>query len=424
MRKIAVLVILLSVCITCLMPDSRDKVLSEVKHLIDTRQFSDVMSLLSKAIRDNAADPLRQALYIKALGDFHREVCGDMRRAAMNYRRVINSGIPGSQELKQSANKEIARLKGLETKHRDINTRLKGLLVRANRKRQPAAVKEDISQLKGLIENNPGYYLLHEAYYALGMNYQYLKKPGKAYTLLHKAMEIKPGIVFYLPAKAQAQKARASYTRDNINKVTGALLYLLLIVTMILFYKSRPWHRFRLKHVIPLIALVLCWWLVFNISHTLLGKSFSSGEGRLVITEKGKDTEYLSASPGSPGSEKAEPLFRLGLIGIMGLFLFSISIKEFKSKKLVVISAIIYGFLIFSALSTLYYMKYCDQTGMFKSKGGSIFYYIGGGIHFNPEDPEPNILTDPLAYPGIEVSKITDPYLQEWVKIHCPEIVE
>jgi len=424
MRKIAVLVILLSVCITCLMPDSRDKVLSEVEHLSDTRQFSDVMSLLSKAIRDNAADPLRQALYIKALGDFHREICGDMRRAAMNYRRVINSGIPAGHELKQSANKEIARIKELKTKHRDIDTRLKRLLARANRKRQPAAVKEDISQLKELIEKNPGYYLLHEAYYALGMNYQYLKKPGKAYPLLQQAMEIKPGIVFYLPAQAQAQKARASHLRNTINKIAGALLYLLLFVTMILFYISRPWRWFRLKHAIPLIALVLCWWLVFNISHTLLGKSFSGGEGRLVITEKGKDTEYLSASPGSPGSEKTKPFFNLGLIGVMALFLFSISIRKFKSKKLVVISTIIYGFLTFSALSTLYYMKYCDQAGMFKSKGGGIFYYIGGGVHFNPEDPEPNILTNPQAYPGIEVSKVPDPYLREWIKNHCPEVVE
>lgn len=424
MRKTALLIILLSVGLINLPADSREKGLSQVDQLIDSRQYSEAMSSLSKAIRDHAADPVQQALYIKALGDFHRDICGDMRRAAMNYRRIINSGIPENHELKQSAHREIARIKELETKHRDINTRLKRLSARANRKREPAVVEEDISQLKELIENNPGYYLLHEAYYALGMNYQYLKKPGKAYPLLEKAIEIKPGIVFYLPAKAQAEKARTSHLRNSVNTITTALLYLLLFVTIILFYKSRPWQWFRLKHVIPLVVLILCWWLVFNISHALLGNSFSGGEGRLIITEKGKDTEYLSASPGSPGSEKAKPLFKLGMIGVMALFLFSLSISRFKGKKVVAISTIIYGFLIFAAFSTLYYMKYCDQKGVFMSEGKGISYYIGGRMLFNPEDPEPNILTNPLAYPGIEVSKVADPYLREWIRNNCPEIVE
>lgn len=424
MRKTVLLTILLSVCMLNLPADSRDKVLAEVDQLIANRQLSEAMSSLSRAIRDHAADPVHQALYIKALGDFHRDICGDMRRAAMNYRRIINSGIPENHELKQSAQREIARIKEIETKQRDINTRLKRLSARANRKREPAAVEQDISQLNELIDNNPGYYLLHEAYYALGMNYQYLKKPGKAYPLLEKAIEIKPGIVFYLPAKAQAEKARAAHIRNNINNVTLVFLYLLLLAIMILFYKSRPYRWFRLKHITPLIILILCWWLVFTISHGLLGHIFSGGKGRVVVVEEGRDTEYFSASPGSPGSEKAKPLFQLGLIGVCALFLFSLSMRQFKGKKLVVISTIIYGFLVFATLSTLYYMKYCDQKGVFMSEGKGISYYIGGRMLFYPEDPEPNVLTNPLAYPGIEVSKVEDPYLREWIRKNCPEVIE
>lgn len=423
MRKTAVFVIFLLLgCLTCLLPGSQDQSLAEVNRLVGTGQLSEALSLLSKAIRSHASDPLQQAAYIKALADFHKDVCGDMRKALMNYRRVISSPIPGDHELKQAALAESAGIRELETKHRQLNSRLKSLLARANRKRDPAAVKEDIFQLKELIKNNPGYYLLHEAYYALGINYQALKKPGKAYPLLRQAMEIKPGIIFYLPAKARARQARNSHLRNNINNVTGALLYLLLAVTMILFYKSRPWQWLRLKHIMPLVVLTLCWWVVFNISHSLLGKSFSGSEGRVVKIEEGRDTEYLSASPGSPGSGVVKPLFRFGLVGVIVLFLFSLSMRQFKSKKATVISGLIFGFLLFSAISTLYYMKYCDRASTFKSSGKGVFYYTGGRIHFNPEDPEANILTNPLAYPGIEVDKITDPYLQEWVKKHCPRI--
>ncbi|MCK4760814.1 MAG: hypothetical protein KAW12_01350 [Candidatus Aminicenantes bacterium] len=422
MKKTAFLFIMLMLVSTLSIPvQGEDKILSDYEKLITARQYSDALSLLSKAIRANSADPARQAAYIKTMGDFHREVCGDMRRAEMNYRRILNSPVPAGHPAKQAAGEALAGLKKTAAAHRQINTRLKTLMSRASRKREPEAVKKDVAQLLELIENNPGWYLRHEAYYALGLNYRALGKNRQVYRMMKKAMEIKPGIVFYLPAKTQAQQARAAYIRGNVNTAAAGVFWLLLAVTMVLFYKSRPWRRLRFKHFLPLIVLLLCWWLVFNIAHFLIGKSFGDS-GSQVEKQVGVDIRYLSALPGSPGSEIMEPLFLYGITGLAAIFIFSLGLRQFKRGKLTLVFSLLYGFLLFSAFTTLYYMKYWDGVSLFHSEGKGISYYTGGQFQHYPEEPEPNVLTNPQAYPNIEVSKVPDPYLRAWIEKHCPNV--
>ena len=189
MRKIAVICLIM--LLGSLLAAAQDEILSGVDQLLDRAQFSEALSLLSQSIRQYAADPLRQALYIKALGDFYRDICGDMNKAVMSYKRVMNSRIPGDHPLKQSAADAAAGIKELETKNREKNTLLKTLMSRANLKREPDAIKKDISQLETFIRDNPGYYLLHEAYYVLGLNYQALNEHGNVYRSLTRAMELR-----------------------------------------------------------------------------------------------------------------------------------------------------------------------------------------------------------------------------------------
>ncbi|UCH96746.1 MAG: hypothetical protein JSV88_07810 [Candidatus Aminicenantes bacterium] len=420
MKKIAV--IFLMMVLGSLLLAARDEILSEVDRLLDRNQFSEALSLLSQSIREHAADPPGQALYIKALGDFYRDICGDMNKAVMSYRRVINSRIPGDHPLKQSAAEAAAGIKELETKNRQENTLLKTLMTRANRKREPAAVKKDISQLETFIRDNPGYYLLHEAYYVLGVNYQALNEHGNVYRSLKKAMEIKPGIVFYLAVKWRAKKAYEDYVRVTINNITRGVFWVLLLITMVVFYAAKPWKWLGVKHIIIVMVLVLSWWIVFNLSRVIVGTVFENNlENQAVQTaDKGKDIEYLRSVPGSPGSEVLDHLFWYGVIGVLAIFIFSTAMGSFRYKKLAVVMGCTYGFLLFLAFSTLFYMKYCDRDGTFKSGGSGIFYYLSGGIHLKSGDPEPNILTDPLSYPGLNVENITDPYLKDWVIKYCP----
>lgn len=420
MRKIAVICLIM--LLGTLLSAARDEILSKVDRLLDGKQFSEALSLLSQSIRQHVADPPRQALYIKALGDFYRDICGDMNKAVMSYRRVINSRIPGDHPLKQSARTAAAGIKELEAKNREKNTLVKTLRTRANRKREPAAVKKDILQLEAFIRDNPGYYLLHEAYYVLGVNYQALKEHGKVYRSLNRAMEIKPGIVFYLAVKWRARKAYEDYIRVTINNVARGLFWVLLLITMVVFYAAKPWKWLGVKHIIIVMVLVLSWWIVFNLSHVVVGTAFENSLKNQAVNpaDKGKDIEYLRSVPGSPGSEVMDHLFWYGVIGVLAIFIFSSAMGGFRYKKLAVVMCCTYGFLLFLAFSTLFYMRYCDRVGAFKSGGSGIFYYLTGGIHLKSGDPEPNILTDPLSYPGLNVENIKDPYLKDWVIKHCP----
>ena len=291
MKKIAVIFILL--LLGSLLTANQDNELSEFERLIDNEKYSEALSQLSKSIRTHESDPLRQLIYIDALGNFYRDICGNMNRAVMSYKKIINSRIPNDHALKQSATKALAAIKELETTYREENTRLKTLLSRANRKRQREVIEEDISILKEFIQQNPGYYLLHEAYYALGLNYQALKGPGDVYDALQKAMEIKPGIIFYLPVKSRAQQAYAAYVRGTFNNGIRGTLWVLLILTIIVFYISRPWKWLGGKHIILLFLLVSAWWLVFSVSHGIVGAVFEDNPGAGWWHRKGKTSNII-----------------------------------------------------------------------------------------------------------------------------------
>ena len=75
MRKIVV--IFLIMLLSSLLWAGRDEVLSKVDQLLGRAQFSEALSLLSQSIREHAADPPRQALYIKGIEIYKQEVKED-----------------------------------------------------------------------------------------------------------------------------------------------------------------------------------------------------------------------------------------------------------------------------------------------------------------------------------------------------------
>ena len=78
----------------------------------------------------------------------------------------------------------------------------------------------------------------------------------------------------------------------------------------------------------------------------------------------------------------------------------------------------IFGLLLFASLSTVFYMRYCDQQSNFEAKLKSIFSPLDGHLYFIQAEPEPYILTDPKAYLTLDVEGIYNPYLREWVNQH------
>jgi hypothetical protein len=398
--------------------------MKEISQKLDNKQYSQAMSLINRAIRTHSGDPQTQAPYIKLFADFNRDVCGNIDKALMSYRRIINSGLPPTHQLIKRAQKDISRIYTLRQQYQPLDNEIKTHHDMVNRKRDKNEIRADIEQLEDIVNLHPDYYLMHEVYYLLAIDYEALQEPGNVYRFLKKAMDLKPGIVFYLPVKFRAQKARAADIQNKINGTVCTLFWILLFTTMIIFYKSRPWQWLRIRHAVLLAAMMLIWWLFFTLSHFAVGAIYENSRETLIVAEQGKDTEYRHAGPGSPGSEQATPLFHYGLIGIAAIFIFTAALKHLGPKKNGMLPGIVYGLLIFLAISTHFYMKHCYQIGEFKSDSEGFTQYLTGQIHYSSEEPEPHVLTNPLAYPGLELKNIEDPYLKEWVKKYCLDVKE
>lgn len=412
-----------------------DKTLGEVKNLENSGKYSEAMSLLSRALREadenanNAGNKNHKVRIIIALGDFYRDVCGDMRKAKTTYKRAINTAEPGDNRFRPEAETKIAAILELENKYEFENRELRTLVQSANRKHNKKLLRQNIERLNRFTKNKKDYYLLHEVYYALALHYESLEQPGMVYDSLERATALKPGIIFYLPVKYRSEQAYDAWLRNTVDLTVRIVLIVLLAGALLLFYLSRPWQWLKPRYFLLLVLLLASWFVFFHAAHAVTGFIYDISDS--YTPEPGKDIEFRSAAPGSPGSSVVAPLFYYGLMAVGALFVFTLGMRRCvlteKSKKMkrmkrmnrtVMAAGCIYGFLLFSAFSLLFYMRHCLNAGQFKEPGTGVFYHISGQLHFNTEEPEPYVLTNPRAYPGLNPANIEDPYLRKWVEAH------
>jgi tetratricopeptide (TPR) repeat protein len=379
---------------------------------LEQGDLSRAMTLLSTEMRANGDNPQKQAACALELGHFHRDVCGDFLRAAAFYRRVVSYKLPPDHPLAKNSAAALKELQTLQTEHRELDSQLRLIIRRSSRNRREEEVEEDIQWLKEILKQHPSYYRLHEVHFALAVNYEKLQNFYRAYRALDTAMAVKPGIVFYLPVKFKRDKAHENFWVNTVKRATLATFWLLLIITALLFYSSRPWKWAGLRHVAVGLALLAIWWGIFHVSHAVSGWYFDKHVAPKVAhtAEDAEDKEFLYASPGSPGSETAEKLFLYGLVGVAAIFVFALGLRRFQRPSIRLIAGALFGLLLFTALSARYYMDVCHGQGE----------YAAGYLKLDSDDPEPFVLTKPLAYPDLETKNIRDPYVREWVLHYCP----
>ncbi|MHC4477036.1 MAG: hypothetical protein ACYTEL_15425 [Planctomycetota bacterium] len=417
MRKVLVTVVLL-VLVACAHARQRDPA-SGAEALFARGEYGKGFGLLNRALRDRDMGPLQRARALKTMAQFYEEMMGNTDGALRYYRKIFEARLPADHPIRSLARNEISRLKSLEQKYSEQNALLKRSRIVSSRRGDENEVAEQITELQALIKENPEYHKLAEAYYYLAQNYMYAEEYGKAYRQLKQSAELKPCISYYLPVKARAQVAYKRWVVSIINTIVWGTLAALLIVTICVFYTARPWRWIRWRHLALGLAMVLLWWIVFNVSFEWLGAGFEVTK-KLISEIYAELPAFVSAQPGSPGSQVAKHLFVYGLIGVLGMFVFSVGIGKFKYRWAAFVLNSVFGLLLFASLTTVFYLRHCDGPSRFNSQGNSILYYPKGALCFFAEEPEPYILTNPSGYSDLRVSSIDDPVLQEWVKQHCP----
>ncbi len=379
-------------------------------------EYFEGMGVLTPVLND--PDPVRRALAFQTYARFYEDLVGNTDYALMLYGNILGINLPEDNSIKASAKKEISRLKSLKAQYRAEDALLKGL--------QPPEIispdknSEQVAQLRSIIDKKPDFYRLHEVYYRLGRNYIAMGSYRQAYLLLEKSLELKPAINYYLPVDVHKNIAYAKWVRSTIKLITRGIIGVLLIVTIIAFYLSRPWRWLRLRHLITGLTIAILWLIILSISYILLVHKREISDKTIVDISAAVPC-FVSFGPENPNWQVVKDLFVYGLIGLSGLFVFSIGISRIKYRGVVLLINVVFALLLFATLMTIFYMQNCDQKSAFSSDAqNGILHYINGGNYFVSFSMEPYVLTNPQAYPNLAINNITDVHMREWIQKYCP----
>ncbi len=417
MKKI-IITLICFVFITCAYGAQQDPV-SEAQTLLEQKEYSKVMGLLNKTLRSGTLSPSQRAEALEIQAHFYEELMGNPDGALRLYKKILEVKLPEDHPARSLANKEISRLNALKEKYSKQDLLLKQSRIASSRGIDKNKIKRQIAQLHALIEESPEYYKLAEAYYYLGVHYMSLEKYRKSGKLFEKCLQIKPCINFHLAVEVRARVSQTRWAVITISKTAWAIIGVLLVFTVVGFYVSRPWRWLKIKHLAMGLLMVILWWAIFTGSHIYFGEIFQAEE-TIVNTLGAQAPSYVNAAPTSPGAEIAKHLFLYGIVATLGMFVFSIGTSKLKYRWTTILINAMFGLLLFSSLTAVFYMRYCDQHGAFRAKEENIISRSNGHIYFIQDEMEPMILTNPKAYPNISIKLARDLDFQEWFEQHCP----
>lgn len=420
MRKIIIILGLFA--FAAYAPGDQNDPISQAEALLAKGEYSKGLRILHKIERSASSTALQKANAEKSLAEFYDKAVGDSRQTLLNYRKILRTELASDHPLKVLSRKEILRLSSLETKY---HTQRKLLLIlrvessKSIRRRDKTNIKEQIAQLQAVIDRVPDYYRLHEVYYYKGLNHLVLEEFGKAYKSLKKAVQLKPAINLCLPVNNRLDQTKHRWARFVANRYSWGTIGVLLLLTIIVFYTSLPWQWIKLRHAFICLVMVCLWVIVLSLSHYLLaGRSEKNKE--VIGDNIAELPAFVSTSVGSPGSQTIKKLFQYGLVGVFWMFVFSIGISKFKYRCLTIPINFIFALLLFCSLITIFYMRHCDDKSIFYSEARGNAYYLKGNLYTVVRSPEPYILTNPKAYPNLNLQNISDPDLKQWVMKYCP----
>ena len=388
----------------------------EAEALFAQGEYLQGRNILTKALND--PDPVERANALQSYARFYENIAGNTDNALTFYGDILRTNLPVDHPLKLSAQKEISRLKQLKVQYKAEDALLRKLQL--SEVVSPDENRKQITQLLAIIEQKPDYYRLSEVYYQLGRNYFATEDYYKAYISSKKAVELKPGVNFYLPVNVWIDAAYSKWVRANIHTASWGTIGGLLVLTVIVFYACRPWRWLKFRHLIVGFSMVLLWLIVFGVSYKwFAGKP---GVSEVTMFEAGVVPPYFfSFGPDGPYWKVTQSLFVYGLVGVLGVFVFSIGIGRLKYRWAALLINLVFAVLLFTSLTTVFYMRNCDQKSMFGSEGvGSVRHYLKGDNYFVSFGMEPYVLTNPKAYPNLALNNLSDPYMLEWVKKYCP----
>jgi tetratricopeptide (TPR) repeat protein len=411
-RNVIAAVFLVAVSFSCVIASPVD----DAKALFAKGDYLAGMNILTK--ETNATDHVRRAQALLTYGSFYEDLVGNPDYAVSFYENVLRLNLPENDPLRAEAIKKISGLKLLRIQYSAEDNLLKKLKPAESANDSEKA--QQIQQLLSIVQHKPDYYKLSEVYYQLGRNYFATDELYQAYVNLKKSLTVKPAINYYLPVNVWIDASYQKLLRVSIHAISWGMLGGLLIVTAFAFYLSRPWRWLKFKHIAICIVLILLWFGVYAIGYFLLVEKQPVDETTL-LNANAAPPYFVEFGSAGPFWNIIQTLFVYGILGTIGLFVFSIGTSRIKRRWAAGSMNFVFAILLFSSLATVFYLRNCDQKSLFASAAkGDLQYYAAGGNYFVTYGMEPYILTNPKAYPNLAMTNISDPHMRDWILKNCP----
>jgi tetratricopeptide (TPR) repeat protein len=404
-RKLALLLPLVFFSVSS---EAQEDPVDRAQRRFEEGHFAEGRSLLLETLAETRNLPEKQALVLEALARFYGQLVGDLDQSAAYRRRILQLPLAPDDPATVEARENIAEQEARLVRYGAENAILAHARTLAGRGDETER-ESCIAQLRDLCAQQRDYPQLAVAYYYLGELSFLLRRNGEAYRAFNKAIQLRPAIGFYLPAPNRRDWVFRLWIREILGKVAWGFLGVALVVAAVLFYLSKPWRWFGLRHALLTAALVFSWWTLFRVV------VWAAGRGVEVPSQLFQEPVYVGTSPGSPFSEILNTLFGYSLVGILGTFIFCVATARLRPRYTRSLINSMVSLLLFSSLLVVFYLRHCRTFA--PSPGEGKYPFLGGAFCYSDVTGQTSyILIDPTAYPGFHenVLNVDEGEFREW----------
>jgi len=383
------------------------KVIQNAESKLKTGDVLEGKTLLESLLTaENLSDGEKATINAK-LAWFYEECVGNYAHAERYSRKVLGYSLPATHGAVVESRNRIERLKRNAIKYREENRIINKMKIDASSRKD---AEKKIATLEALIRNRPEYPDLPVAYHYIGKHFLYLQKYYKSCNVFSKVLKMRPGIIFLVPTAALMDQAKTKWTYFLVSGSARLIILISLLTISIALFLSRFWEWMSLK-VFILLPILTVAWALFLIGSAWVLNFFIPDQKPLYLVAP----VFMQSNPFSPGSEILLTIFLYGLLGLLGSFLLTLAIRDFKWPKSRMLINCLVPLLLTSAVFTVFYINKCYAAGIFEKRANSAFPVLTGHTYLRETDYEPLILTNPRRYLALNLNNSSDTNFNDWV---------
>ena len=382
--------------------------------------FHEAHRLLDKAMRNREMQTADHLPILAELAGFYENLVGDDHHALKLWQQLLSKAPAASQRI--SAQRAITRIEDRQHRLAHVKHQLNGLrmaAVQPGHREEPAFLKKMARQRKQLeqMANHPE--LAADIDYTLGLTHLALGHSFRADWAFGRVLTHRPAFGFQQPIERLRKTARQAWIRCLAQRASWAVLAAFWLIVAIGMAWSRPWHWLRWRHVGAGMVAALIWIAGFQI---MLHWPDRQGQASEFVNRDGfyPTPTYVHTRLGSPESAVAQKLLYYGLTAVGGTFLLTLITARLRRQRLRQWIGGVGGLCLGLALATQFFYAHCDNLSRFYRRNDSPAAWLSAQLAFRASEPEPYLLTEPRAYPGVELASISDPLLVDWLEQHVP----